>query len=143
MDKTIQENSYTSAETVIGPSATIQGDLTSDGDIQVAGQVSGKITTSQSLLVISGGKVEAEVMAKSAIISGEVKGKLTISGQLTLQATAKVTGDIACNILHVEDGAQFTGKCSMGNAVPVASAKGKKSVMTNLEPELLETIRKI
>ena len=130
MDKTIQENSHTAAETVIGPSATIQGDLTSDGDIQVAGQVSGKITTSQTLLVISGGKVEAEVIAGAAIVNGEVQGKLTISGLLAIQSTAKISGDIACNILHVEDRGAIYGQMQYEWSYPHCKRQRQINILT-------------
>jgi cytoskeletal protein CcmA (bactofilin family) len=129
----IQEDINASAETVIGHSVKIQGDLTGDGDIKIVGQVNGKITTSHGILVVEGGKIEAEVLAGSAIIGGEVRGNLKISGLLILQAAAKVIGDIACGVLRVEDGAQFTGKCCMKDVVPATG--DRKSEVADLEPE--------
>ena len=64
-------------------------------------------------------------------MAGQVQGNIKVSGNLILQSTAKIHGDIACAILRVEDGALFTGKCSMkGTAVD------KKSAPSNNEPEL-------
>jgi cytoskeletal protein CcmA (bactofilin family) len=93
----------TAAETVVGPSVKIQGDLNSEGNIRIEGSVTGKINTTQSVHVGEG-----------AVIVGNVK----VSGNLILQASARVHGDIACGILRVEDGAQFTGKCNMKGAAP-------------------------
>lgn len=103
------------AETVVGPSVKIQGDLNSEGNIRIEGQVIGTVKTSQSVLVGEGAKIAADVIAGNAVVSGEVQGNLKISSSLILQSTAKINGDIACSILRVEDGAMFTGKCSMGS----------------------------
>ena len=114
MDKIMDENLNGPAETVVGPSVKIQGDLNSEGNIKIEGQVSGKVKTSQSVFIIPGAKIAADILAGNAIVGGEVLGNLKISGHLILQSTAKISGDINCAILRMEDGAQFTGKCSMG-----------------------------
>lgn len=123
------------AETVVGPSVKIQGDLNSEGNIRIEGQVSGKVKTSQSVFVNQGAKIAADVLAGNAVVGGEVQGNLKISGHLILQSTAKIAGDISCQILRVEDGASFSGKCSMnGNAT--AATNGKKTGRDEeLEPE--------
>ncbi len=112
---------------MVGPSVKIQGDLNSEGNIRIEGQVSGKVKTSQSVFVIQGAKITADVVAGNAVIGGEIQGNLKISGQLILQPTAKILGDIACQVLRVEDGAVFSGKCSM-NTGEMVSTNGKKSV---------------
>jgi cytoskeletal protein CcmA (bactofilin family) len=100
-------------ETVVGPSVKIQGDLNSEGNIKIEGQVTGKVKTSQSVYVADSAKITADIVAGNAVIGGEVQGNLKVSGSLILQATAKITGDISCAILRVEDGALLTGKCAM------------------------------
>lgn len=114
MDKILDDSINSPAETVVGPSVKIQGDLNSEGNIKIEGQVAGKVKTSQSVFVIQGAKIAADVLAGNAVIGGDIQGNIKISGHLVLQSTAKITGDISCQILRVEDGAQFTGKCNMG-----------------------------
>ncbi len=126
MDKDMMNDA---AETVVGPSVKIQGDLNSEGNIRIEGSVAGKVKTSQNVMVGESAKIAADINAGSATLAGEVQGNLKISGNLILQSTARVNGDITCAILRVEDGAQFTGKCTMGGA-PVAAGKVKP------EPEL-------
>jgi cytoskeletal protein CcmA (bactofilin family) len=123
MDRTLDENLNSPAETVVGPSVKIQGDLNSDGNIKIEGQVAGKVKTSQSVFVISGSKIAADVLAGNAIIGGEVLGNIKITGHLILQSTAKIAGDISCQILRVEDGAVFTGKCVMNGGTPATNGK--------------------
>jgi cytoskeletal protein CcmA (bactofilin family) len=137
MDKTIDENINGPAETVVGPSVKIQGDLNSEGNIKIEGQVSGKVKTSQSVFVIPGAKINADVLAGNAVVGGEVQGNLKITGHLILQSTAKIMGDISCQIFRVEDGAQFSGKCSMGtNGAMAPVVNGKKGPGAKLEHEI-------
>jgi cytoskeletal protein CcmA (bactofilin family) len=112
----MDKNSQGAPDTIVGPSVKIQGDLNSEGNIQIEGQVSGKVKTTQSVQIGSGAQITAEVTAGNAVIAGEVQGNLKISGNLILQSTARVTGDISCSVLRVEDGAQFSGKCSMNSS---------------------------
>ena len=133
MDKMSDNELNGPAETVVGPSVKIQGDLNSEGNIKIEGQVAGKVKTSQSVFVIPGAKIAADVVAGNAMVGGDIQGNLKISGHLVLQSTAKILGDISCTVLRVEDGAQFSGKCVMGQAV---NGSGKKGMAEKIEPEI-------
>lgn len=124
MDKKFEDNLEEQTETVIGLSAIVQGELTSQGSIKIEGQVTGKITTSQTVSIIQNAKVTADVVAESAVIGGEVQGHLNISGRLILLSTAKVAADITCPSLKVEEGALYTGKCSMDGNIPTVLKRG-------------------
>ncbi|HYV33282.1 MAG TPA: polymer-forming cytoskeletal protein [Candidatus Limnocylindria bacterium] len=130
MDKNLDDSLNGAVETVVGPSVKIQGDLNSEGNIKIEGQVTGKVKTSQSLFVIPGAKVLADILAGNAVIGGEIQGNLKIAGHLVLQSTARILGDITCSVFRVEDGAQFTGKCVMGT-----NGNGKKLVMERINEE--------
>ncbi len=133
MNSSLDDSLNAAAETVVGPSVKIQGDLNSEGNIKIEGQVTGKVKTTQGVYVNEGAKITADVIAGNAVIGGEVLGNLKISGHLILQSTAKIIGDINCQILRVEDGAQFTGKCVMGNGA--SNGNGKKSPVVQIEEE--------
>ena len=139
MDKILDDNLSGPAETVVGPSVKIQGDLNSEGNVRIEGQVSGKVKTSQSVFVNQGAKIAADILAGNAVVGGEVLGNIKISGHLILQSTAKITGDIGCSILRVEDGAQFSGKCVMNSTAGVETTTNgnhkKSSRDSELEPE--------
>lgn len=122
----------TAAETVVGPSVKIQGDLNSEGNIRIEGSVTGKIHTTQSVHVGESAVISADLQAGNAIIAGQVQGNVKVSGNLILQATARLNGDIACGVLRVEDGALFSGKCNMKGAV---IDKSKLAGGTEPEPE--------
>jgi cytoskeletal protein CcmA (bactofilin family) len=136
-----EDNMDSPAETVVGPSVKIQGDLNSEGNIRIEGSVSGKVKTSQSVNVGEAAKLTADIFAGSAVVSGEVQGNMKIAGNLILLKTARINGDIACAILRVEDGAQFTGKCTMGGApaagspTPEVKSRSKAGATSEPEPE--------
>lgn len=125
-----QDNS--AAETVVGPSVKIQGDLNSEGNIRIEGSVTGKVNTTQSVHIGEAAVITADMHAGNAIVAGQVQGNIKVSGNLILQSTARVNGDIACGILRVEDGALFSGKCNMKGA---AVEKSKAPAANEPEPE--------
>lgn len=116
----------TAAETVVGPSVKIQGDLNSEGNIRIEGSVLGKVQTTQSVHVGEAAVIQADMTAGNAIIAGQVQGNIKVTGNLILQGTAKVHGDIACAILRVEDGALFSGKCNMKGAAADKRSTGNQ-----------------
>jgi cytoskeletal protein CcmA (bactofilin family) len=126
MDKKLEDHLEEQTETIIGPSATIQGDLISDGSIKIEGRVTGNITTSQMVSISPNAKVTAKVEAESAVIGGEVHGHLNIFRRLVLLSTAKVTANITCPTLKVEEGALFTGQCAMNDSVLATAIKKDK-----------------
>lgn len=110
----IQDNSTGPAETVVGPSVKIQGDFNSEGNIRIEGHVNGTVKTTQNVYAGESSKITANVTAGNCTVAGEILGNIKVSGSLILESTARISGDISCAILRVEDGAQFSGKCSMG-----------------------------
>jgi len=103
-------------DTVIGGSIKIEGDLASQGNIIIEGQVVGSVKTESHLTIGQQARVDAEVQASDANVSGEVNGNMSVSGKLELAASAKVNGDIKAKILRVEEGAIINGKVEMEGA---------------------------
>ena len=58
------------ASTVIGAGITIEGEVTSDEDVVVAGTLRGKLNTKEAVTVESGGSIEADVHGHGADRNG-------------------------------------------------------------------------
>ncbi|PIR96691.1 MAG: cell shape determination protein CcmA [Candidatus Doudnabacteria bacterium CG10_big_fil_rev_8_21_14_0_10_41_10] len=101
------------AETVVGHSVKIEGDLVSEGDIKVDGIVMGKVKTAKSLFIGPSAKIEADVEAGTVTVAGVVHGNMKVKGLLVALQTGKILGDIDCKELAIEEGAFFTGQCKM------------------------------
>jgi cytoskeletal protein CcmA (bactofilin family) len=119
-----------SEDTIIGKTIKIEGDLVSNGDIIVEGEVVGSLKTDKNLRVGQGAKVSADVRALTALVAGEVSGNLEILDSIELTPTAKVTGDIKAKVVTIQPGAAFNGRCTMdaGTPVTVAAKAQQKAV---------------
>ncbi|OGE85521.1 MAG: hypothetical protein A3J48_00180 [Candidatus Doudnabacteria bacterium RIFCSPHIGHO2_02_FULL_46_11] len=100
-------------ESVIGPSVRVEGDLTSEGNLQIEGQVAGKVNTSRDLFVGDSAKIQASISAQNATIAGVVEGDIKVANTLVLLETGKVLGNIFCRSLGVREGAFFSGQVNM------------------------------
>ncbi len=110
-----------SAETIIGPSVKVEGDLNAVGNVAIEGMVNGTISTDKDIRIGVEADVQADIKAQNATIAGKVKGKLSISGKLNLESTAKITGDVSTGTISIENGAEMNGQVTMGSA-PVSPA---------------------
>ncbi len=93
---------------IIGEDLTIEGNVSSKGEIQVDGQIKGDVNCG-SLLLGDKAMVDGSVTAEDVVIRGKVMG--SIRGlRVTLQAQSHVEGDIEHQSLAIEQGAYFEGK---------------------------------
>jgi cytoskeletal protein CcmA (bactofilin family) len=110
-------NNESGSINLISQGTIIKGDINSNGDIRIDGQVEGTIITKGKLVVGPTGIVIGEVSCTNADISGSVNAKITVSELLSLKSTAKLNGDISTNKIAIEPGANYTGNCTMGGIV--------------------------
>lgn len=110
-------NNESGSINLISQGTIIKGDVSSNGDIRIDGQVEGTIITKGKLVVGPTGIVIGEVSCTNADISGSVNAKITVSELLSLKSTAKLNGDISTNKIAIEPGANYTGNCTMGGIV--------------------------
>lgn len=111
-------NEEPSAETIVSTSMRIEGELKSNGNIRIDGVISGKVHTSQDLLVGPNAQIDADVIASNAVIAGTVNGNINIKGTLQLMDSAKVVGNISCAKLSIQEGAYFSGSSKMSEDKP-------------------------
>ncbi|MCX6295071.1 MAG: polymer-forming cytoskeletal protein [Bacteroidetes bacterium] len=102
---------------LIGLGTTIEGDITTNGDMRIDGSLTGSINVKGKLVIGASGFVEGEIICQNADVSGTIKGKIGVSELLSLKASAKLSGDIITNKIAIEPGAAFSGSCSMGGVI--------------------------
>lgn len=105
----------------------IKGDILSDGDIRIDGEVTGSITTKAKLVLGSTGRIEGEVRCKNAEVQGEIRAQLHVEELLSLKSTAKVLGDIYTDKLAIEAGAKLTGTVKMDKKITASAPEIKKN----------------
>ena len=114
-----------SARNLIGNGTTIKGDIESNGDIRIDGRLIGSLKSNGKVVIGQTGVMEGDLTCKQAEISGAVKGIINTEELTALKATSKVEVDLTTKQLLIEVGAQFTGKCVMGQQSTVAMPKQK------------------
>jgi cytoskeletal protein CcmA (bactofilin family) len=99
---------------VIGPSISIQGDLSGEEDLTILGKVKGKVDVkSNSVTIGETGHVKADVYGKLIIVEGQVEGNLYGGDQIVLRSSGNVQGNLTAPRVALEDGAQFKGAIDM------------------------------
>jgi cytoskeletal protein CcmA (bactofilin family) len=101
------------AGTVIGAGLNIEGDLTSDEEVVVQGNLRGKLTSTDAVSVGSGSVVQADISGQSVSIAGQVVGDVTSSERVDIQAGGRLVGDVKAARFTIADGASFKGAVDM------------------------------
>jgi cytoskeletal protein CcmA (bactofilin family) len=106
----------------VGGASALTGEINFKGMMRVDGQLSGRVRSQDGTLIVSsGGRVEAEVFVAVAKINGTVEGDITATVRVELGRTARVAGNVETPALVVEEGAIFEGSCRMTNAAVASS----------------------
>lgn len=89
----------------ISEGTIIRGEIVSDGDVRLDGELIGNFNSNRKLIIGSGGKLNGDLVCLSADIEGCFDGKIKVSESLTIKANAYVRGEISCGKIAVEIGA--------------------------------------
>jgi cytoskeletal protein CcmA (bactofilin family) len=101
------------AGTVIGEGLSIEGDLSSEEEIVIQGNVRGKVTTTDAVSVGSSSSVQADIAGQSVSIAGQVTGDVTAPERVDIQAGGRLVGDVKAARFTIADGASFKGAVDM------------------------------
>ncbi len=104
---------------IISEGTKIKGDVISDGDIRIDGELMGNISAKSKLVIGPKGKIEGQIICNNIEISGYVKGKITASDLINMKSTSQIVGDIVAGKLSIEPGAMFSGSCMMNGTNPL------------------------
>ncbi|MBW8325631.1 MAG: polymer-forming cytoskeletal protein [Prolixibacteraceae bacterium] len=100
---------------LISKGTRITGDILSDGDLRIDGELTGNLETKGRLVIGASGRTEGEIRCRSCEIAGTHKGSLFVAELLSLKASSNVAGDMVTGKLSIEPGAYFAGTCTMGS----------------------------
>jgi cytoskeletal protein CcmA (bactofilin family) len=105
----------------VGGTSALAGEINFKGMMRVDGQLSGRVNSADGTLIVSsGGRVEAQIAVAVAKINGSVEGDITATERIELGRTARVSGNLQTPALVVEEGAIFEGGCRMTSAAAPA-----------------------
>lgn len=101
------------AGTIIGQGITVEGEITSDEELVIAGRVRGKIATDGPVTIEAGAVVEADIGAGSLSVGGSLTGNVVANDRVDLLGGARLIGDVKASRLTIADGASFKGNVDM------------------------------
>jgi cytoskeletal protein CcmA (bactofilin family) len=99
----------TATATVFGKSMKIIGEVTSDEELYLDGDLDGKLNLRNRLTVGPNSKVNANIKAQEIIVFGTIKGNVESETRVSLRTGASIVGDIKTAGIVIEDGAYFKG----------------------------------
>ena len=95
-------------DTIVTNAISIEGKVTTTGNVRFDCNIKGDIV-GESIYIGKDGLVTGSIKCDNIIISGKVNGNITSSGKLHIKETGVVNGDIATNLLSMDEGSAFTG----------------------------------
>ena len=111
LESSSRQNALTKPS-IISEGFTFEGTITSDGVINIAGTVRGKITA-KSVLIDSSGQVDGELNSEQLVIKGQLKGDVNCD-DLNVGPLARVDGNISYKYIHIQRGGRVAGRFIKG-----------------------------
>lgn len=108
--------------TVLGSDIAAEGTLVGSGEVAVEGRFKGVVDLAGTLTVAVGGRVEADVKVRAAVVEGTVVGNVTASERVDVRAGGVIEGDILTPRITVAEGATLRGKVHMSGGKVVESS---------------------
>ena len=101
-------------DTLIGRTASVQGDIEFSGGLHVDGRVNGSVRATDgaaaALSVSEHGLVEGSVVAPHVVLNGSVNGDIIATERVVLGAKARVRGNVHYGVIEMALGAEINGK---------------------------------
>ena len=101
------------AQTIIGKTVTIKGEILGSEQLVVEGRVEGRIMIDTTVLIRESGLVKADVDANDINIAGGVVGIIAVKDKIEIVSGGYVLGDIRTPRLIINDGASVKGTIDM------------------------------
>lgn len=91
----------------------IKGDIISQADFRLDGELIGNFQTKGKIVIGPAGSLTGDIICKNADIEGKFNGKIQVAEILNIKHKASIHGEVVCEKLAVEPGADFSASCRM------------------------------
>ena len=91
----------------IDTTVTVEGDVITEGDLQIDGRINGNVNCTR-LTVGASGQINGDIKADEVVVRGKVKGTIRAT-RIMLLDSADIAGDIFYDKMSMEEGAHFVG----------------------------------
>jgi len=111
----------------IGASMSIKGDIRTQEELFVDGDVEGSLESKSLLTVGPNGKVRANIKAREVIVFGSVRGNVEVVEKVAIRDNGSVIGDIKTAGISIDDGSYFKGSIDIVRPEPKPTTKPVKT----------------
>jgi cytoskeletal protein CcmA (bactofilin family) len=111
---------------VIGAGMTIKGEVYSQEDLYVDGDVEGALELKEHCLTVGpNGKTHSSIRAREVVVLGSVQGNVEARDKIAIRKNGRLVGDIKTAGIIIDDGAYFKGSIDIvkTDSKPVAQKK--------------------
>jgi cytoskeletal protein CcmA (bactofilin family) len=124
---------------MIGSNVQVEGNIVSDQDLIIQGQVRGSITAKANVVTVGiDGQLNADILAKIVKIEGAVIGDIIGEEKVVIAKTGNVVGNIQAPRVNLEEGAKFKGSIEMNPEI-VEADKLQHSAISESAPETVDS----
>jgi cytoskeletal protein CcmA (bactofilin family) len=113
-------------DTLIGRTASVQGDIEFSGGLHIDGRVTGNVRAvpggKATLSISEHGVIEGSVEAPQVVLNGSVNGDIIAAERVVLGAKARVRGNVSYGVIEMALGAEITGRLIPGNTTEEPAA---------------------
>lgn len=128
-NKTRMVTSVRFFDSIVAKGMALVGSLFAHGSVKISGSVIGPISKAECtdghvpsvqciITIDTSGVVSGNIVADAVIIAGVVTGNIT-ADTVHIAATAKIRGNIACELLSIEPGSEIAGHVTQTKNAPV------------------------
>ena len=103
----------------------IKGEIRSDEELVVEGEVEGILESGSIVTIGRNGKVRANIRAREVVIFGSAKGNIEALEKLAIRDQGSLVGDIKTAGISIDDGAYFKGSIDISRPEPKVSSTSK------------------
>lgn len=114
------------AQSRIGKTLLIKGEITGSESVLIEGKVEGSIALPDDRVTVGrDGRVSADIAAQDIVVLGEVLGSCNASDHLDIRCQGSLYGDVVVSRISVEEGAYLTGSIDIRRE-PVLAPKAEE-----------------
>lgn len=104
------------ATSYLGPGLRIKGEITGNEDLKLESNVEGLVSIGGFRLTVGpSAHLNADIVAREAVISGEVNGNISACDRIEITKNASIVGDLSTAKIIIEEGAYFKGGVEIGS----------------------------
>lgn len=106
--------SHEGKESIIGADLAIEGSITGNGSVRLAGRFTGDVTVDGTVSIEPGAKLAGGVRATTVTIAGELEGNVLQASRVDVLASGALLGDLKADTLTIAAGSRVRGHIDCG-----------------------------